>query len=115
MPAVSDEWSADHSSDAWKHYFEEHVVAEVTVPCNDGTVIVRPYDSNKKPSNKLRTNEYTIGNIFGNKEVYSSLHNPYFYYKRNQHVTEALNHNLNEECTSGLHFFLDKYSAENYR
>lgn len=113
--------SDDNSSYVQKHYFNTEEVAEITIPCNDSTVIMRPYEYNLahnwkrwSPSNKLRTNEYTVDKISGNDGLYYSLHDPQFTYWKGRHMKQEVDPDLDKKCTRGLHFFLNKKEAESF-
>jgi hypothetical protein len=99
-------------------------IAKVEIPV--GATIIRPYSEAFygvpiSISDKLRTTCYKILEINpmpgdDKKTIYDawSTYRPAFTYEKNVTYTETLNPMESIECTEGLHFFLDKGSAEAY-
>lgn len=105
---------------------EEHYIAKVEIPV--GATIIRgtyPGYLLFYASDKLRTNTYKILEITpgvdakqryksGNemiKDAYS-MYNPSFKYKVGETYKVTLDKRYDKVCTRGLHFFLDRVSAE---
>lgn len=106
-------------------------IAEVTVPADDNTIVVRPYKMKQKyeggtsvyyrvgPSTKLRTNRYKVDKMTGKCDSYFSLYSirsrgPLFQYKENNSYDGDVDQNLDEECSTGFYFFTDEQSAEDF-
>ena len=106
---------------------EFDAIAELEIPKD--AIIVRSltygYDSNVSP--KLRTDRAIVKKIkanrsndvsqydMGNCECYSIFSNKYKYHVgKEQKPEKDFNNNVFKECTSGIHFFLEKYDANKY-
>lgn len=104
------------------------IEAVATVEIPTGSSIVRSNTKYGVPSNKLRTDKMKVNDIettsrrflpnllsrTTNCECFS-YHDRNFIYKKNDIHTSNLCTNLYEECEPGLHFFLSKKEANNFR
>jgi hypothetical protein len=97
-------------------------IASLKIP--KGATVIRPCSKIDYTSSKLRTNTYEVldivpnfyyDNVIGEKVVEaSSIYSPTYKYEKGKTYKEVLDPREYEQCTSGLHFFLDEVDANRY-
>jgi hypothetical protein len=106
-------------------YAGGYATAEVEIPNDGKSIIVRPYRYKineynlitKIMSEKLRTNQYNIKKILNKSDntIYYSIHNSKYKYEEGGKYSEPnMNDDIYKECTNGLHFFMKEEDADNY-